>query len=169
MKKTVLGIDIGKHSLHFSDGEGKLYGETENTKRGCSTIARLCKKQGIDLVVMEASGGYERNILLFLSEKEVPVALVEASRVRNYARAAGVLAKTDKLDAKIIAQFGLSHNPRPFQAQSSSFRKLREINHRLSQITGIIVQEKTRIDKTDEPSLLRSINRIIRFLEKEDD
>ena len=167
MKKTVLGIDIGKHSLHFSDEEGKLYGETLNNKKGYATVLALCKKQGIELVVLEASGGYERNIILALAQKKVPVALVEASRVRNYARSAGILAKTDKLDARVIAQFGSCHNPRPFQPQSASFRKLRELNHRLTQITGIIVQEKTRIDKTEEAYLLRSINRVISFLEKE--
>ena len=167
MKRRILGIDVGKHSLHYHDPQNSMDGEVENSPKGHRAIIRLCKKQDIEMVVLEASGGYERSIILALWEKKVPVACVEASRVRNFAKAEGIFAKTDKLDARVIAWFGQTHRLRPSELQSKTFQRLRGLNHRLLQLTNLLRQEKARQDKTNDRYLLRSIKRTIKYLNEE--
>ena len=131
-------MDIGKHKHCLSDEEGDICEEITNDRKGFRRIVHLVKKHGIALVAMEATGGYERKLLLYLAENKVPVALVEASRVRSHARSAGILAKTDKLDAAVIAHFASCHPPRLYKAQSQTFLQLRELNHRIHQITRMM-------------------------------
>jgi len=169
MKKKILAIDIAKHNHYICDEQGEVSEEITNDKKGFRRILHLVKKHGFELVVMEATGGYERQVLLHLAEKNVPVALVEASRVRSHARSAGVYAKTDKLDAKVIAHFASCHPPRLYKLQSKTILQLRELNHRLYQITKMMSQEKTRIDKIDDAYLERSITRCLRYFQKEKD
>ena len=74
------------------------------------------------LIVVEATGGYQRAVVLGLYEAGLPVAVVNPSRVRQYARASGLFAKTDKLDAFNLAEFGKQMKPRRFEAKSEAGR-----------------------------------------------
>src|SRR6266566_5296981 len=81
--------------------------------------------------ICEASGGYEQALLACLAQNEVKVTLVQAVRVRQYARAAGILAKTDKIDAKVLAAFGAAMQPKPTQPHSAEQKRLREYEAQL--------------------------------------
>lgn len=91
------------------------------------------------------------------------------TRVRNHARCAGIFAKTDKLDARVIAHFASCHPPRLYRLKSPIFQELRGLNHRKDQLVGLRSQEKARLDKVSDPYILRSINRMIRNFTKEID
>ena len=167
MNKKILGVDVAKDTLYFSDINGVIHGEVVNEPKGFRKIITLFNQHEMELVVLEATGGYERQVLYHLAEKGIPVALVESTRVRNHARSAGIFAKTDKLDARVIAHFATCHPPRLYRLMSPCFRKLRAINQRREQVVEMIRQEKTRIDKVCDSYILRSINRILKVFEKE--
>ena len=167
MKKTILGIDIGKQTLYFSDVHGKVRGEAINDGRGFRKIKRIITENHIDLVVLEASGGYEQSILIELVKEGFSVAIVDPTRVRNHARAAGKLAKTDNIDAKIIAHFGFCHQPRPFVLGSENHNKLRSLGKRRRQLIKSRTQEKCRRDRCLDEISQDSIERMISILEAE--
>jgi len=79
------------------------------------------------LVLCEATGGYEKNFVIALADAEVPFRVVNPKRARDYAKSLGVLAKTDKLDAKILAQYAAERKFVPQQMPSETSRRLKEL------------------------------------------
>ena len=167
MNTKVMGIDVGKRELHYSDITGNVQGKVANDGRGFKKIRRIISENSIELAVLEATGGYEQKVLLDLAGNRIKVAIVEPTRVRNHARAAGQLAKTDRIDAKVIAHFGFCHQPRPFVLQSESKRQLRQLGKRRRQLIGNRVQEKCRLEKSSDGFSTGSINRMIGFFDEE--
>jgi transposase len=107
----------------------------------------------VKLVVVEASGGVETRLLAELAHRELPVAVVNPTRVRNFARAAGQRAKTDEIDARLIAEFGKKMAPAPKQLVTSARRKLAALVTRRSQLVTMITAEKNRLATTPEETL----------------
>jgi len=94
-----VGIDVAKEKLDIAVlGETKA-SQVGNDEKGIASLVKKMKALRPDLIVVEATGGYQRAVVLGLYEAGLPVAVVNPSRVRQYARASGLLAKTDKLDA----------------------------------------------------------------------
>jgi transposase len=109
--KTYLGIDISKESLEVAALEpAKEWSEGNGARGYARLIGALAHWPGA-VVVCEASGGYERPLIAALQEAGVAVALVNARQVRDYARASGLLAKTDRIDARLIARYGAHFKP----------------------------------------------------------
>ena len=109
----VIGIDVGKAWLDVN-----VYGENKvnrwpNDSSGISQLGDELDKMRIKLVVVEASGGWERSVHVELSQRGIGVAVVNPTRVRSFARALGQLAKTDPIDARNIAEFGFKIEPPP--------------------------------------------------------
>ena len=94
------------------------------------------------LIVVEATGGYEEALVLSLFEAGMPVALVSPQRVRQYAKARGLLAKTDKLDAQNSAEYGKNIQPRLFVAKNEEGRRLSAIMGRRRQLADMQKAEK---------------------------
>lgn len=116
----VIGIDVSKARL---DGHDLADGARLAVANDAAGIAALADRLGLgpqDLLVMEASGGYERAAHRWLSERGL-VAIVNAARVRDFARASGLLAKTDRLDAAVIARYGAFARPAPGRLWPSSW------------------------------------------------
>jgi len=104
-----IGIDVSKAHLDVAcDGRGTIARHI-NDVQGCAALADELRDAG--LVVVEATGGYELEIVRALQSAGAPVAVVNPRRVRDFARASGRLAKTDRLDALVIAQFGRAMRP----------------------------------------------------------
>lgn len=117
-----------------------------------------------DLVVMEASGGYERAAWTALAAAGISVAIVNPKRVRDFARAMGFIAKTDKLDARVLAEFGGRVTPAPTTLPSSEQRELEAVLLRYRQVTEMITAEKNRLGTTASPRVRREINGLLRVL-----
>ena len=119
--KIICGVDVSKASLDACIEPGAIRGSFRNDKAGIAALAGFCREHRVELVVMEATGGYERRPFLLLWEEGLPCAVTNARNVRQYAEAMGVLEKTDRIDASIIARFardkGLQPMPVPSQAQ----------------------------------------------------
>jgi transposase len=101
----VVGIDVSKRKLDWWGGQVGG-GTAENTSDGCGALARALYDRGVGVAVLEASGGYEAAIASALRQAGLMVRVVDPKRVRRFAEAAGRHAKTDPIDARMIARFG---------------------------------------------------------------
>jgi transposase len=119
-----------------------------------------------ELIVVEATGGYQRAVALGLYEAGLPVAVVNPVRVRQYARASGLLAKTDKLDAFNLAEFGKQMKPRKFEAKSESEQQVSALLVRRRQLEEMLKAEKSRL-RTVPVTMRGSIERMIEMLKEE--
>jgi transposase len=114
---------VSKAKLDVCIEPGHRLASFNNDTSGIAELAAFCREHKVELVVMEASGGYERRTFIELWEQDISCALTNPRSVRRYAEAMGILEKTDRIDASVIARFadakGLAPTPLPSQAQSA--------------------------------------------------
>src|SRR5512133_478101 len=103
----VCGIDLAKETLELRirTPDADLAVSLDYDAAGCDRVVALCRQHQIQLVVLEATGGLQRKLALALVQAAIPVAIINPSRSRHYALAEGMMAKTDKVDARILALF----------------------------------------------------------------
>jgi transposase len=118
------------------------------------------------LIVVEATGGYEEAVVLALFEAGLPVALVSPQRVRQYAKAKGLLAKTDQLDAQILADFGKNIQPRLFVGKSAERKRLSALVGGRKQLKDMLQAEKNRL-RSSSVDMKNSLKRVIACLKTE--
>jgi len=161
-----VGIDVAKDKLDIAVLGQKTTSAAFNTKKGIAgLVKKMCQLQP-KLIVVEATGGYEEALVLSLFEAGMPVALVSPQRVRQYAKARGLLAKTDKLDAQNLAEYGKNIQPRLFVAKSEAGRRLSAIIGRRRQLGDMQKAEKNRF-RTAYAEMRSSIQTVIDCLEAE--
>ena len=161
-----VGIDVAKDSLDVAVLGQKHVEQVENSKKGITSLVAKLRQISPTLIVVEATGGYEEALVLGLFEAGFPVALVSPQRVRQYARARGILAKTDEIDAHNLADFGKNIRPRLFVAKTEEGRRLSALITRRRQVEEMLKSEKNR-RRTAYPELLSSIETIVTCLQEE--
>ena len=119
------------------------------------------------LVVLEASGGYEGVVAAALAEAGLPVAIVNPRQVRKFAGAIGRLAKTDAIDAAVIAHFAEAVRPQPRPLPDELASRLQELMARRRQLVVMINAEKQRLAKAHDPVAQRSFRALLKSLEAE--
>ncbi len=165
-KEVFIGIDISKDSLDVCLHEqDKLY-SFENTEDGIHALCKKCKKWRPTLVVLEATGGLENPVLSALLLKGFAVARMNPRQIRDFAKATGCLAKTDGLDAAVIAHFAKVIRLKPHELKDETGAELENVIKRRRQLVKMLVQEKIRL-KSATKSTLPSIKGLIEWLEKE--
>jgi transposase len=139
-----IGIEVAKAHLDVSwAGKARRF---SNEEKGHAALVRWLKTSTTAVqLICEASGGYEQALLESLAEGEVAVTLVQAVRVRQYARAAGILAKTDRIDARVLAAFGSAINPQPTPPLSVEQKRLRQYEAQRRHLSRILVAEENRL------------------------
>jgi len=161
-EQIVVGLDIAKDKLDvWLNGEHFV---ASNDQAGHD---RLCQRLGHDrvrVVVMEATGGYEADVALALSRYGLPVAIVNPRQVRNFAKAAGYLAKTDKIDARLLAEFGALMKVEPQTLPDEERRHLRELVGRRRQVVSMLTAETNRRSKTRDEAVRTSIDSVTEAL-----
>ena len=161
-----VGIDVSKDSLDVAVLGRKLILQFANTKKGIAKLVKQILALNPKLIVVEATGGYEETLVLTLFAAGLPVALVSPQRVRQYAKAKGLLAKTDQLDAQNLADYGKSIQPRLFVAKSEERKRLSALVGRRKQLEEMLQAERNRLRTT--PLQIRCfLQRSIAFLEAE--
>ncbi|HEX3521562.1 MAG TPA: transposase [Stellaceae bacterium] len=139
-----IGIDVSKAHLDVAlDGKRPIPRHV-NDAQGCAALAR--DLGGARLVVVEATGGYELEIVRALQSAGVPVAVVNPRRVRDFARASGRLAKTDRIDALVIAQFARTMRPAQTPHIEAGRRVLGDLVTRRRQVIEMVVAEENRLE-----------------------
>jgi transposase len=161
-----VGIDVSKDKLDVAVLSKKAVEQFASTKRGIAKLVQHIRQLKPKLIVVEATGGYEEALVLALFEAGLPVALVSPQRVRQYARAKGRLAKTDQLDAHLLAEYGKAIQPRQFVGKSEERRKLSALVGRRKQLNDILQAEKNRL-RTSSPEVKNSLKRVIACLKAE--
>lgn len=161
-----IGIDVGKTFLDIYILEVDRYWQIYNTREDIKGLINILRRYKLTRIVVEATGGYERKLVEELAEAAMPVIVVQPMNIRQFAKAQGVLAKTDKIDAQIIAQFGALMQPTVRPSNSRKVRYIRDLLARKRQITEARTQELNRIQRT-EKTIEPSHQRMIKFLDKE--
>jgi transposase len=161
-----IGIDVAKDKLDIAVlGETKA-SQVTNDEKGIGGLIKKMKALDPELIVVEATGGYQRGVVLGLYEAGLRVAVVNPARVRQYARACGQLAKTDKLDAFNLAEFGKQVRPRQYEAKSEAGRYLSALLVRRKQVEEMLKAEKSRL-RTVHAEMRSSLERMIKVLKDE--
>jgi transposase len=106
-------------------------------------------------VICESSGGYERRLVQALARARIKVSLVQANRVRQFARAAGILAKTDRIDAEVLCEFGKVMQPQTVTAATLEQEHLRELESQRRHLTHLLVMEQNRCARVSDASVVR--------------
>jgi transposase len=161
-----VGIDVSKGTL---DSFVSTTGQVEqflNTHDGIQRLAKHLKAQNPALVVLEATGGFERLAAAELSAAGLPVVIVNPRQVRDFAKATGQLAKTDVLDAQVIAEFARAVRPAIRELPDEHTRELADLLARRRQIIDMIVAEESRLKKAVFKALKRDIKAHIVWLQK---
>lgn len=165
MSKSFVGIDVSKNSLdvHVLPEAVPLAYRYE-TKPMKALIKKL-KTYTPELVVLEATGGYEIIIGIALADAGLPVAIVNPRQVRDYARALGILAKTDKIDAYVIARFAQDVKPEARGQLTFKELELKSLVARRQQLVEMLSAETCRLSRTTVPQVKNGIQKVIRVLE----
>lgn len=148
----------------ISDVKGVF--QCKNNINDFKKLLKLLPVKEKSLVIMEASGGYEKALAKWLKQQGFLVAVVNAKRVRDYAKAAGQLAKTDTIDAQMIMRYGQAFNPKPQALESQLQVSLDEVTKRRAQIIKLITMEKQHLEMTSD-KIKKRILKHIKILEKE--
>ena len=164
MTKQVVGIDVGKEKLDVGLTGQKRVQTWDNDEAGRAELSEWLVEQAPQLVVVEASGGYEAAIVSELVDCGLAVALVNPTRVRAFARAEGLLAKTDKIDARLIARFGATMKPEPQARRDQNQLELNQWVTRRRQLVLMVTAEKNRL-QTAAPAMQAHISKHIAWLQ----
>lgn len=163
---SYIGIDVSKDRLDVAVlGMGQEK-QVKNTQVGVAELVAWLLELQPELIVVEATGGYQRGVVDALFQAGLPVAVVNPARVRQFARACGLLAKTDKLDAQVLAEFGQRMQPRQYEGKSQAEKELSALLVRRKQLEEMLKAEQNRL-RTIAPSLRGSVERIITVLKEE--
>ena len=157
------GIDVGKEKLFVNIYMDNKVRDFPNTHSGLERICKYLIKNAVDLVVMEASGGYERLPASDLRACGLSVAVVNPTYVRRFSQGMGTLAKTDTIDARLIAHFAFVKQPKPQPAKTVEEEELTALVERREQLVSLLSMEKNRLSKASDYSKT-SIQISIQFL-----
>jgi transposase len=161
-----VGIDISKERLDvclMPEGEALC---VANDQEGIDSLIERLQEARPELVVLEASGRYERPAAAAIAAVGIPVAVVNPRQARDYAKATGRLAKTDRIDAEILARFAASVGPSPSVLPDEEALTLQAILVRRRQLSAMSIAERNRAQMAPE-AVARRIQAHVRWLEKE--
>jgi transposase len=162
LPQDVIGVDIAKGWIDTFTLSTLRHERIPTTKQALARFARAAKGA---LVVCEASGGYERPLIEALAKAKVDCARVNPRQAREFARATGRLAKTDRVDAEILARMGRALAPDPTPPVDPERARLADLVARRDDLVASIGREKNRARTTSEPWIAREIARLLRVLQ----
>lgn len=160
---TWVGTDVSKARLDsYVLLDGQIL-QTQNTAIDIASLLTHLLTLPRPFVVVESTGGLERALVRALQEAQIPVAIVNPRQVKAFATALGK-AKTDRLDAEVIARFGQATSPRPRPPVSVAAQQMSDLVRRRQQLVAIQVAEKNRLKQPDQ-SMISDINQHVEFLQ----
>jgi transposase len=146
-----IGIDVSKDALDLAVDEPARTWRVEHNDAGIAALIAQVQALQPTLIVLEASGGFELVLVAELAAAQLPVVVTNPRRVRNFARATGRLAKTDKLDAQLLAQFGAALRPERRPLPSAAEEHLTALLTRRRQLVDMLTVEQNRLHTVRAP------------------
>ena len=161
------GVDISKDALDVSL-IGRSPERYDNNAAGITGLIKsLVKIGGSVHVICEPSGGYERELLEALWSASIRVSLVNAARVRSFARAQGLLAKTDEIDASVLREFGELLQPEVIEAPAPARQRLAALVQRREQLVNLLTMEEQRLAQSRDVVIKKLTKSLIKELQKQ--
>ena len=165
----IIGIDVSKDKLDIYILSMNKYHKIKNTKAGITSFFKnKLNSSEMTLVVFESTGSYGKTLQLYLMSQHIPFHRAHPSRVRKFAEGKGYFAKTDRIDAHVLARYGEQPEIKPNDKRNKKQLEIQEYSSRRTQLKNLITSEKQRLKHTYFcPDILRSIKRNIKQLERE--
>lgn len=158
---TVVGIDVAKHSFDLATNHAKEVRQFTYDQHGLEQLVKHLQPLSPALIVMEATGGLERRLLHHLITAGFKVSVVNPRQIRDFAKAFNQLAKTDAIDARIIARFAEVVQPRTCELPEEYQQKLQALVIRRRQVIDARVREANRLDRTADADMIAMIQQAI--------
>jgi len=169
LSETFVGIDVSKHSLDIQIDPAGQFLHVAYDDAGVADVCRRLLRLAPTLIVMEATGGLEVRLAGELASRGLAVAVVNPRQVRDFAKASGELAKTDRIDAGILSRFAKAIRPTARPLKDADTRDLDDLVTRRRQLVEIRLQETIRLGSTTSKSSVKSIKTHIAWLDKQID
>jgi transposase len=167
MDAPSIGIDVSKRTVVVAVYPSGAQWTSETTASGLAGLVTRVQALAPRIVVMEATGGYERAVAAALAAADLPVAVVNPRQVRAFAQALGRTAKSDRIDAAVIAEFGAKVEPQPRGVDDPATHALAALVARRRQLLEMLGMERARLEHAPPTGhLTRELRRHIRWLEK---
>jgi len=163
--ETFIGIDVSKQQLDIACRPTGMTFSESNTPDGIAALINQLQKQRPQLIVLEATGGLERALVLALVAVQLPVVVVNPRQIRDFARSTGQLAKTDRIDAQVIAHFGEAIKPEVRALPDELTQQLDALMTRRRQLIQMLSSERNHLFSTPSP-IQKSVKEHIRHLEQ---
>lgn len=165
--QTFVGIDVSKAKLDVSCLPGGEHRRFDNDPEGrAQLVAWLLSKPGC-LIVVEATGGYERQLVYAAQDAGLEIALVNPRQARDFAKGMGQPAKTDSIDAGMLALFARHVQPRPLAKIPAKQRELESLVARRRQLVELQTAEQNRFQQASEKFVLKSLRKVLSAIERE--
>ena len=164
MTRIICGVDVSSSTLEARIGREGATGTFPNTPGGIAQLARLCENHQVELVAMEATGGYEQRAFAQLSQHGLPVAIVNPRAVRQFAQSMGALEKTDAIDASMIAWYAETKKSQPVCLAPQTQLELRAHVTRLRQLTEVRTAQLNQQRLVTNPAVQKGFDKMLVFL-----
>lgn len=163
-QERVVGIDVSKKSLDIGTSWTQEHWQADNSPEGIEALVKRLAGLKPALIVLEATGGLEMPCAAAVAAAGIQVAVVNPRRVRDFAKAAGVLAKTDRIDALVLADFGAKMKPKVRPLPDAQQVELKALLGRRRDLVAMIVMEKNRRGSARAAKVRDNLDRTISFL-----
>lgn len=163
-EKVSIGIDVSKNMLDIAVHETGETWSVTNDHGGCAALVMKLKELKPSSLVLEATGGFETLVTATLSAAELPVIVVNPRQVRDFAKATGQLAKTDRLDCRVLAHFTAAINPPLRPLKDEETKHLEALLARRRQIVEMLVAEKNRLTNHRDRAVIKDLQAHIKWL-----
>jgi transposase len=166
-EEVFVGIDVSKDRLDVHLLPKGVHTAVKNDAEGIVSLITHLQQERPAIIVMEASGGYEVTVAAELGTASLPVAIVNPRQVRDFARAIGKLAKTDSIDAYVLARFAETIRPAAQALPTEDEKQIKELVTRRKQLVDLRASEKNRSHRARTAGVRQSIQRVIETLDQE--
>lgn len=160
---SYIGIDVAKAELVVASGDAELF-RVPNTPAGHRDLVKRLRPLNPAAVVMESTGPYGRAAAAALTVAGYQVAIVQPGRVRHFASSLGIRAKTDPIDARVIARFAAATKPRCYTPPTPDIAHLRALSDRRDQIIELRIQEQNHLESISDPLIAKDVRANIKRL-----
>jgi len=164
--EVFVGIDVSKHSLDVCIEPAGQGFHVEYDDAGLGKVLERLGAAGPALIVIEATGGFETRLASELAARNLPVAVINPRQARDFAKASGQLAKTDRVDAAVLCAFARAIRPEARPPKNADTRELEDLVNRRRQLVGMRVQERLRMNSTASRAVRKDINEHILWIEQ---
>jgi transposase len=165
--QTFVGVDVSKSKLDVRCLPGSEYRQFDNEPEGRAALMEWLSRKPACLVVVESTGGYERELVYAAQDAQLEIALCNPRQIRDFAKGIGQLAKTDRIDAGILAEFARQVQPRPLATIPAKQRELEALVVRRRQLVELHTAEQNRLQQVSQKFVLQSLRKVLNAIERE--